>query len=448
MLNHPFARPLRRAIFVGATVVGACAAITPAQAFAQLRASWDANAALAQYDSPATTTSSPAPQSRDARWLGVRAIGGALQFNNPFLQLNADGVVRDGDVRTRATGGLSALFATPSWNGFRVSASANARHVPNDGLSNFTYDPYLLASWAAPPVIPNWQSNVAANISYARNAAGVWLRANTRQGAGTSDSLSRWAFASGFNYQLRNVVIGVSMGMRQRRSSVHYVNTWYELYKPPQTDTGKQGDTTTQRRLRGDSGYTDAWKRWSEAAATVGWASGRFALDAMIAARPSLGSSSAATWGEASGTVAVSSRIAFVASMRTSPQLPGVQFGERRVASIGLRVAPPSFWRPAPSSPVRSTSSSFNVKANAAGEYTITLNVPNARSVELAGDFTAWKAVTLRQVNTTRWEIVLKVDPGSHRCNVRIDGADWVAPPGVPAINDEFNGRVGLFVAE
>ncbi|MEO7997902.1 MAG: glycogen-binding domain-containing protein [Gemmatimonadaceae bacterium] len=448
MLNHPFARPLRRAIFVGASAVGVCAAITPASAFAQLRASWDANAAVSQYDSPRITTTTPTTQSRDPGWLGVRAIGGALRFNNPFLQFNADGVVRDGDVTTHATGGASALAASPSWNGLRISATANVRHVPNDGLSNFKYDPFLLASWAPPPVVPTWQSNVAASVSYARNSAGVWLRANSRQGAGTGDSLSRWAFASGLNYQLRSVVLGLSMGMQHASSSSRWSTTTLVAHKPVQTDTGPKVDSATIFTPQTDSGFTNAWKRWSEAAATVGWASGRFALDAMLAARPRLGNSRAATWGEASGTVAVTSRVALVASMRTSPQLPGVPFAERRVASVGLRVAPPSFWRPAPPSPIRSASRSFNVKASAPGEYTITLSVPNARSVELAGDFTAWKAVTLRQVNATRWEIVLKVDPGSHRCNVRIDGADWVAPPGVPAVNDEFNGRVGLFVAE
>jgi hypothetical protein len=36
--------------------------------------------------------------------------------------------------------------------------------------------------------------------------------------------------------------------------------------------------------------------------------------------------------------------------------------------------------------------------------------------------------------------------PGTHRVNVRVNGDAWTAPPGMPAVNDEFNGRVGIIV--
>lgn len=444
-MNHLFARPARRALLVGisATAIGATAAPTPASA--QLRTSWDANASAVQFDGAQLANLSAAPPAPDTRWLGQRAIGAALQFNRPLLQLSADGLMRYGDVSSRATGGISALFATPSWNGFRVSVTTSQRHVPSDGMPNLEHDPRSLALWIEQPRVPTSQSRASANISYARNSFGAWVRATNRSGAGTSDSLSRWAYASGLNYQLRSVVFGISMGMQRAGVSRRWANT--QMIELPPHSPGNPTDSV-RKGLAGDSGYTNGWQRWSEAAATVGWASGRFTLDATFNARPKLANNQATAWGEASASIAVNSRLAIVSSLRTTPPLPGVLYAERRVASVGMRVARPSFWRPVPPSPVRSVTRSFNVKANAPGEYTITLTVPNARSVELAGDFTAWKAVALRQVNATRWEIVLKVDPGSHRCNVRIDGADWVAPPGVPAINDEFNGRVGLFVAQ
>jgi hypothetical protein len=44
------------------------------------------------------------------------------------------------------------------------------------------------------------------------------------------------------------------------------------------------------------------------------------------------------------------------------------------------------------------------------------------------------------------WETFVVLSPGSHRANVRIDGDRWVVPPGLPSIEDEFEGRVGVFV--
>jgi hypothetical protein len=36
--------------------------------------------------------------------------------------------------------------------------------------------------------------------------------------------------------------------------------------------------------------------------------------------------------------------------------------------------------------------------------------------------------------------------PGTHRVNVRVNGDTWTAPPGMPTVDDEFNGRVGIIV--
>jgi hypothetical protein len=77
----------------------------------------------------------------------------------------------------------------------------------------------------------------------------------------------------------------------------------------------------------------------------------------------------------------------------------------------------------------------------------VELRVPGARTVELSGDFTGWRPVAMRAVGPDRWEATVRLAPGTHHCNVRIDGDAWVAPPGTTVVDDGFDGRVGLLVA-
>ena len=449
-MKHIVARQRWRAFVVRAFSLALVLATTANAARAQVRVSWDANAAVSQFDSrtqSGTLNISPNGSRLPSRWLEQRALGAAFRYDHPFLQLNADGVFRDGDVVGNATGGMSALLSTPAWRGFRVSAGIESRHVPNDASTTYTRDTTALALWVPAPAQPLWHSNATASISFARNATGYWLQASTRSGANTSDSLSSLKVAAGVSRQLRDVIVGFSLSSQNVRL-VTPARFWVGPTGRTRIDTiGNVPTTVTDSGIFGDSGSV-SWRRWPEAAARIGWGRGRFALDAVINARPRNGNYQSIIWGGASGTAAINSRMAFIGGIRSTAPLPGVMGEARRIATFGMRVAPPAFWRPSAPATVRANSRSFDVLPIAPGQFVFVLTVPNARTVELAGDFTGWESVALRQVNATRWEVVLTVAPGSHRCNVRIDGAEWVPPPGVPSVKDEFNGRVGLFVAE
>ena len=78
--------------------------------------------------------------------------------------------------------------------------------------------------------------------------------------------------------------------------------------------------------------------------------------------------------------------------------------------------------------------------------YDVVMRVPHARRVEVSGDFNAWKAVELHETHPDTWEATLTLAPGTYHLSVRIDGARWTAPPGVPTLEDEFNGTVGIVV--
>jgi len=126
---------------------------------------------------------------------------------------------------------------------------------------------------------------------------------------------------------------------------------------------------------------------------------------------------------------------------RLSLGVPATRFG-----TLALRWAPSSLLRgPAPLS-VTSSAAAFTLRPVGGGSYDVVMRVPHARRVEVSGDFNAWHAVQLRETRPDFWEATLTLAPGTYHISVRVDGAKWSAPPGVPTLEDEFNGTVGIVV--
>lgn len=74
------------------------------------------------------------------------------------------------------------------------------------------------------------------------------------------------------------------------------------------------------------------------------------------------------------------------------------------------------------------------------------IDAPKAESVELMGDATQWSVTQMRRLYNGRWRAELKLSPGMHRIMVRADGAQWIAPPGLPIANDEYGSPVGMII--
>jgi hypothetical protein len=66
--------------------------------------------------------------------------------------------------------------------------------------------------------------------------------------------------------------------------------------------------------------------------------------------------------------------------------------------------------------------------------------------VEIMGEFSDWQPLPLAAAAPGLWTLTLQLAPGVYRFNVRVDGGDWFVPPGVPAVDDDFSGRVGVIV--
>jgi hypothetical protein len=69
------------------------------------------------------------------------------------------------------------------------------------------------------------------------------------------------------------------------------------------------------------------------------------------------------------------------------------------------------------------------------------LDAPHASAVRLAGSFTGWKPTyTLQQVTSGVWSILIPLEPGVHDYAFVVDGAEWVADPAAPKVDDGFGG--------
>jgi 1,4-alpha-glucan branching enzyme len=74
----------------------------------------------------------------------------------------------------------------------------------------------------------------------------------------------------------------------------------------------------------------------------------------------------------------------------------------------------------------------------------IRLRIGKAKRVELSGEPTSWTPISMKRADDDWWEVTVNARPGSYRVNVRIDGREWIAPPGTVPSRDEFGGEAGV----
>jgi hypothetical protein len=80
------------------------------------------------------------------------------------------------------------------------------------------------------------------------------------------------------------------------------------------------------------------------------------------------------------------------------------------------------------------------VGAPRAGMTRLAIRAPDARGVEVAGDFTDWEFVATARATNGVWYVDLRIPPGQYRYAFRIDGAEWRVPDGATAVDDGFGG--------
>jgi hypothetical protein len=191
--------------------------------------------------------------------------------------------------------------------------------------------------------------------------------------------------------------------------------------------------------------------RYNDLEGSLRWEHGAFELDGQTGYRFGSSEDVAADsrrWSSGNLTVWFTERMALVAGGGRQPANLARGFPARSFGMVGMKLA---YW-PIPKGvvpvapPTALLVRSFEVRPGASGTQKIIIRVGGVESVDIMGDFSDWSPLTLVRHGRDLWELSVPLSAGVHRINVRVDGGQWVAPPGLPTMPDGYNGDVGMMV--
>jgi hypothetical protein len=154
-------------------------------------------------------------------------------------------------------------------------------------------------------------------------------------------------------------------------------------------------------------------------------------------------------WASAQAAVWISNQIAAVAGGGREPAQPTRGLPARTFATLGVMLA---YW-PIPRGVVAvetpaSLVQAFELRPAGPTLQRITARIGGVETVEVMGDFSDWTPLPLMRRGRDHWELLVPMKIGVHQINMRIDGGQWIAPPGMPTMKDDFNGDVGVVVVK
>jgi hypothetical protein len=205
---------------------------------------------------------------------------------------------------------------------------------------------------------------------------------------------------------------------------------------PPSPSLGSEGQKRVERVALTDAVLSGRWRiRSLDFDASLGRRFSRFTPETPI-------------WG-LSASRGITPTLSLVAAAGRAGSDPVTSVPGARYFAVGLRlkVGPP-VTAPLQSRASAPATAPFRIGPAIPAGREIVIQVPDARAVELAGDFTDWKPVALQPWGETGWRALFTIAPGLHRLAIRIDGGVWRAPAGTRAIASEFGGEVAEVVVE
>lgn len=290
-----------------------------------------------------------------------------------------------------------------------------------------------------------------ARLATGSNSSGAWLGMDVIRRSGFKDAVERPRIETGGWRRIGNVVITLSAARRSASlgamSRFTHTSTSYLVYQDSVTGGW---DSIPQTRIIGDSARVAEQRRWGETEAGLAWEGRALAFALAMGGRLASRGVPAGAWGSANLAVRLSSPLSLVVGAGTASRTQFALDGEHRYVTLGLRIRPTSGGIPLAEAATLHAASvnAFTIDSLGSGRYRLTLDAPSARRVELSGDFTNWKPVTLLRTASGHWTLTLALGPGTHRLNARVDGGSWIVPPGLTTMSDDFAGEVGLLVIE
>jgi hypothetical protein len=205
--------------------------------------------------------------------------------------------------------------------------------------------------------------------------------------------------------------------------------------------------------------------KYADAQASLSWKGEALDLGALLGVR--LGdqlttlSANVKSWASASAAFWMTPRIAIALGGGNYPVDPTQGFPGGRFVSLSLRFTPGR--RPSRLANEQSAQESrlpdlalnatpgltgFTATRGPGDAVTLRVNAPDARMVEISGDFTNWVPAQLIPAGGGWWSRTIPIKSGKYQMNVRVNGGQWITPPGLLSIVDEFGGTVGLLIIE
>ena len=270
-------------------------------------------------------------------------------------------------------------------------------------------------------------------VELASERSGAWLGGGGRMTTGEASRRTLFAEAGGW-HRWGGLLLEGSLS-----SSLHVAGREYAFVRsvPDSEPLGSLPGPGWERVLVDAETYHDA-------DLSLGYAHRALALRASFGARFLDALAPAAQWGSLESAFWVTPQIALLARYDMQSGLDENGHDHSNTGSFGVRLASLHLLSP-PSKPQRGVGAAeLTTERLGAHRYALVMFAPGAQRVELTGDLTEWKPIMLQHEAGGAWRIVLPLAPGLYRVNVRVDGGPWRTPSGLPARDDDFNGRVAL----
>lgn len=352
---------------------------------AQAKATVDLGASLVRYDG--FLLSSAAAITPTFEWYGRRA---ALNARGTYLRFESGNRSAQGSV-------VGRLFARPSKD-WRIETSAT---VGASSYADFASFWHLLGEF---------------RVRRDTERGSLWMAATGGRTAFGSSQDARPVFAA-------------SVAALQRRSALVLL-------------------LSAGRAFVGDTQYSDIGM-------TARGQYHKIVLEMVLAARVWSEGAGQGVYGEASGSLPLSAQWSVVMSGGRYPSDPIRGNIAGRYVSAALRFHIQRSTRPIAPLPIRGSgangddpppSTLLTLTPQSPGYVKLVLQAPPASLVEVAGDFTEWRPISLGQMSEGRWEVVLPITAGVHQINMRIDGGPWTVPGGTTRLAGDYGDEVGTFV--
>jgi hypothetical protein len=361
---------------------------------------------------------------------------------------------------TVATAALVTLISAGSAFG-QVSEAAGLRTTVPFEIGRYDLNVGGAIHRVATPVGQRTPFSFESSVRVPRGASGFWLGARMEGAPEVDSTPMRPLLGAGFWTTLRRLTVSVGGATRAARIEGRAAQSRpVQARVPVFRDTGSavQLDSTGVEHVVRigfwenhdttltvtDSGVASRVALWSDVEGRIAWTVGRASMEAVVGARPRIGRYASTAWTRIGASYPLNDRLSLAAFAGTDPGHVGLGVPSSMFASIALRARP---WRrTAATGRDLGPLVAFTAAREGAAGYRVTYLAPNAKTVEVSGDFNRWSPVTLRQTHAGVWEATLPLRPGTYRVNVRIDGGRWLPPAGLPQAEDDFNGAVGVLV--